>query len=384
MLKKLLTGCLTIVAAAALAVPAMAADISGKVNGRAIGELVSSSDKAGKADAVSKMDMGGRARFGYDLTAKEGDWKVTGTLETYSNFSVAYGDAALTLHQKFVKLENDAFSVALGTQWWGMCYKAATGAWTTGETIDRFCYGVGGSINTVKGALHNFGTAMAAEVPLVNSQKSRDERMIIGVKSIGLQVMLEMNYDGGATATGDEYNSTAYGVQYDGAFGPVGLTAAYVSKGTAANGKASEKTPKDAATFTAMTLGVQYNLNEAMALEFDYEAETYAPGYTSKGATGAKTQTGTTMGLAFSMALSETQGILVGYDTSVFQTGETGAKDVNYASLTIDFIQKIAGQKFYAGYKTESTTSDVLKDLNANFEGGIQTSKLLVGAKVMF
>jgi len=374
MLKKLLTGCLTIVAAAALAVPAMAAEMSGKVNGRAIGEFMSSSDKYGKADAVSKLDMQGRARFGYDLIAKEGEWTVTGKFETLSEYGIKYGDTGATLLQKFVKLENDAFSVSLGTQWWGICYKTATGAWTTGEAIDRPCYGIGASMYGAVGNAAKVDATLSAGLP--QNLKSRDDRMIIGIKSVGLQVMLEMNYMDVGSTTGDQYNTSAYGVQYDGAFGPVSLTAAYVTKGLKANDKASEKTSLDGAAFTELTLGVQYNVSEAMAVEFEYEAE----GYTL-GTSGSKTATTTAMGLAFSMALSESQGLLVGYDTSVTNSGVSGAKDYNYASLTFDFIQKIAGQKFYAGYKSDAMTSDNFKGTQ---DGGLQSSKILVGAKVTF
>jgi len=365
MLKKLLTGCLTIVAAAALAVPAMAAEMSGKVGGRAVAELISSSSKASKdADTVSKLDMTAHGRLEYQMAAKEGDWTVTGRFELRSNTPTTE-DSTISVLQKYVKLENDAFSVALGKQWWGFVYLTPF----LGDTIDRHCYGCGYALNNYYEKISGAKAVDAIEI--------RENRLIVGIKNVGLQLMVQMNYeDGVKDTTTDNFNETAYGVQYDGKFGPVKVAAAYVSKGTKANIKSSEKTVQDGASFSSMALAVQYAISEAMFVEGDYETESY-----TSGIAGSKTNTSTVTGLAFAMALSEASGIVAAYDmySIVYVHPTTGVllDAIPANRTTINFEQKIAGQKFWVGYASNAITQ-------STYSIDYSDASIVLGARVNF
>jgi len=352
MLKKLLTGCLTIVAAAALAAPTMAVDMSGKIGGRAVADLYSYSAKivntnTGKAgDTVSYMDMASEGRLDYTLTAKDGDWTASGKFEVRSSVGTnAYSD--IVVLQKYIKLENDAFAVSLGTQWWGFVYLTPytgnSGVW------DRFCYGC---------------------IDL------RADRLIVAVKNVGLQVEYKVNNEDTADSTTDAYDETQYGLQYTGAFGPVNVAAAYVSQSWKANKNqdaATEKTAKDGRVITQLAAAAQYVLNGAMFIEGDYEATS-----STDGTSGAKTQTKNTMGLSFAMAMSPVQGFMVAYDQTTENTGVSGAKDVVTTLLTASFEQKIAGQKFWVGYNSSS------KDFGVSGADTETKSTISLGGRVSF
>jgi len=167
MLKKLLTGCLTIVAAAALAVPAMAAEMSGKVGGRAAADLVSKSSTPGGGDSVNYMDIESEGRLSYMLTATEGDWTSTGMFEIRSNNGANYGVQPIVL-QKYFQIENEAVSVALGTKVWGFVY--LTPYMGVSSSWDRYCYGCGSLTG-------KFGL----------SSDYRDDRLEVAIKQVGLR-----------------------------------------------------------------------------------------------------------------------------------------------------------------------------------------------------
>jgi len=353
MLKKLLTGCLTIAAAAALTLPAMAADMSGKVGGRAVADLVSKSSKTvdtttGKAgDAVSYLDMASEGRLDYTFTATEGDWTATGKVELRSNSGTNVATTNPVVLQKYIKLENDAFSVSLGGQWWGFVYLTPyvgdSGQW------DRFCYG-------------------CIDI--------RAERLIVGVKSVGLQLMMKMNNEDTADSTTDAYDETQVGFQYNGAFGPVTVAAAYVAQSWKANKNqdaATEKTAKDGRKINQLAFAAQYAISDAMFAELDYEGTS-----STDGTSGAKTATKNTMGLAFSMAMSEVQGFTVAYDQTTENAGTDGAKDVVTSLITATFQQKIAGQKFWVGYNSST------KDFGVSGSDQQTSSTIALGGRVSF
>jgi hypothetical protein len=349
MLKKLLTGCLTIVAAAALAVPAMAADMSGKVEGRATAEFLSKSYNDGSS-SYSYLEMQSHARLGFNMSATEGDWTATGRVESRANFGDEDGYQIL---QKYVQLENDQFSVSLGKRWWGFCYMTPF----LGDSVDRQCYGI--------------GQALGNEV-----LTPRDNRMMISIKNVGVQLLVQMdNEDSNGDSTGDSYNESLFGLQYDGAFGPLKVTAAYVSASYAAieeQDATAVDTAYDGASGSSLSLGVQYAVSDVMFVEFDYESEAFTPGIS-----GSDTQTGVQMGLAFSMAISEAQGFVVAYDQQTTNSGASGADDNVTTYITANFEQQIAGQKFWVGYDSSSNKANPDADAVVN-------TALVLGARVNF
>jgi hypothetical protein len=343
MLKKLLTGCLTIAMAAALAVPAMAAEVTGKVGGRAVADLSSVSvTPQGGADGYSYMDMAAQGRIDYKLTATEGDWSFSGKVEYRSNTSHDAYVSPVVL-QKFFTLENDAFAVSLGTQWFGFVYltpyMGVTDAW------DRACYG-------------------CADL--------RSDRAIVKIKSVGLDILYGANMNNG-DATADAYQISELGLQYNGAFGPVAVAAQYLSQAYAAVENLDQSTDKstmDGYTLNEMAFAVRYGISEAMFVEFDYNSLS-----TKMKDVDAKNTI--TMGLAFAMAFSEAQGIAVAWDQAVADSGTSDADDdTTKTTMTFTFNQKIAGQQLFFGYNN-------ILDHKKDVDDGVKTV-MAFGGRVNF
>lgn len=358
MLKKLLTGCLTIVAAAALAVPAMAAEMSGKVGGRAAADLLSVSKTpvtAGKAgDAYSYMDMVSEGRLSYMLTATEGDWTAKGLFEIRSSNGTDFNSNPVVL-QKYVQFENEAVAFALGLKVWGFVY--LTPYMGVSSSWDRFCYGCYAS------AYSDF-----------NGVTYRDDRLNIVLKQVGLQLYYSAKtneVDSDADGTKETYQKTAYGLQYDGNFGPLTLVAAYQTLSTAAieNFGGGKDKPLDGYAGSELSLAVRYAVMEGMFVEGDYNS------FSEKIKDG-KDQTNNTMGLAFAMALSETQGFVVSYDQQTYNSGVSGAKDKITTEMVASFNQKIAGQQVWVAYEANSS-----KDGDADAATG---STIALGGRVSF
>lgn len=344
MLKKLLTGCLTIAAAAALAMPAMAADVDGKAGGRAIGEIVSHSEKVGDGDSVSWIDMQSQGRLDYTVTVTDGDWTAMGKTEIRSaNGEDAYDD--MQILQKYVKIGNDAFYFALGTKWWSWYHMTPF----VGESIDRHCY--------------------ACTNP-------RTDRLEVGLKEVGLNFFYGLSNDGKDTdATGDAYDISELGVEFKKAFGPVNVAAAYYSYASAANENLDADTvdtANDGYTLAEMSFGVQYVLNDAMFIEFDYESTA-----STTGISGADTDSDVWMGLAFAMALSEKQGFMVSYEQNTYNTGASNDEDRIDTYLIANFEQKLGGAKLWAGYKSRTQTDDDVDDDSS-------WSDMVIGTRVNF
>jgi len=346
MLKKLLTGCLTIAAAAALALPAMAADMSGKVGGRAVADLISYSYSPAEGDGVSYTDMFAQGRIDYKLTATEGDWTATGYVELRSPYT---GDSYsnVTVLQKYVKFENEAVSLSLGTQWWGFVYLTPYVGAT--DSHDRHCYGC---INL------------------------RDDRLIVGVKQVGLQLYYSTRNIDTSDSTSDGLAKTEFGLQYDGTFGAVTVAAAYVSQSKAAieNLDQAKDTAGDGYAASQFALAVRYAIQEGMYVEGDYEAYASTPG-----TSGADTATQNTMGVAFAMALSESQGFAVAYDLTTDNSGASGADDYKTSLLTFMFNQMLAGQKLWVGYNAKNVDKAYGTDIKAD-----SYSTIALGGRVTF
>jgi hypothetical protein len=367
-----LTGCLTIAAAAALAVPAMAADMSGTVGGRAAADLISYSktpvDSTGKSgDSYSYMDMQAEGRLSYELKATEGDWTSTGKFEIRSNNGTTYASNPIVL-QKYFQLENEAVSFALGTKVWGFVYLTpyvgVSSAW------DRYCYGCG----SITG---QFGL----------SSSYRDDRLTIGIKQAGIQLFyatskvdeeVDVDIDGTTDVTATNLQKTGYGLQYDGNFGPVTLVLAYQTRSYAAieNLSTAKDGALDGANSTELALAVRYAIQEGTFVEVDYEGSTFKYGNKVGTSISDDTQTQNTMGLAFAMALSEAQGFMVSYDQSTYNTGVSGAKDVVATKLVASFNQKLGGQQVWAAYQA---------DTNKNGDNdAVNESKIALGGRVSF
>jgi hypothetical protein len=329
--------------AAAMTFPTMAAEMSGKVGGRAVADLSSVSYVPAEGDGFSYMDMASQGRIDYTLASTEGDWTFTGKVEIRSNTGTdAYTNPVIL--QKYFKVENDAVSVALGAQWFGFVYltpyMGVTDAW------DRQCYGCA---------------------------SLRDDRVIVGIKSVGLNILYGVKNQDTTDSTSDAYSRTETGLQYNGTFGAVTVAAQYLTQSFAAIENLDSVTTdsaQDGYAVAQMAFAVRYMIAEGMFAEFDYQTlSTKAKDVDAANTVG--------MGLAFAMAFSEAQGIAVAWDTWTEDKGTSeSADDQVYTRMAATFNQKLAGQQVFAGYQSDTSTVDG--------EAQGTTTKIAFGGRVDF
>jgi hypothetical protein len=343
MLKKLLTGCLTIAMAAAMALPAMAADVT--VGGRAHSSLMMVSVTPEGGDGYSYMNIESEGRIQATGKATEGDWTFSGSVELRSNFGTEAYSGPVVL-QKYFQLENDQFALAMGTKWFGFAY--LTPFIGLSDALDRECYG-------------------CADL--------RSDRISFKLKEVGLEIVYGVNNNDTSDSTGDGYTTTNMGLAYMGAFGPVNLAFVYVSSANSAvENQDAVTADSDVAnmTTTNMALMVQYAISEAMWVEFDYDSTA------TVSAKDADPGTKVTMGLAFSMALSEAQGFTFVYDMITNDNGVPDDTAFTTTSTIMDlyFTQKIGGGTLFAGYESKADALDG--------EATLATTVMAVGGRMNF
>lgn len=325
MLKKLLTGCLTIAMATAMATSAMAADVT--VGGRATSNLVSTTYTPNEGDGYSYMNIESEGRIHAVAKASEGDWTFSGKVEVRSSGGAeAYSEPVIL--QKYFQLENDAFAIAMGTKWFGLAY--LTPFMGLSNELDRECYGCA---------------------------NLRDDRISFKLKEVGLEIIYSADQEEGANSTGDEFVATELGLAYTGKFGPVTLAVQYLSISNAMvenfDQTTEDTTAKNGTSTTELTLGVQYAITEGMFVEFDYDSLAVVA------AEDADPATTVMMGLAFSMAFSEAQGFTFAYDMKTADKGTDASEDDSTdVSMVLYFEQKIGGGRLFAGYEGYSQSVD--------------------------
>jgi len=334
MLKKLLTGCLTIAAAAALALPAMAADVT--VGGRAHSSLVSTSYSPNVGDGYSYLDIESEGRIDVKAKATAGDFSFSGRMEIRSNYGSEHKaitgseyKASPVILQKYFTLENDAFALSMGTKWFGLAY--LTPFVGLSDAVDRKCYGC---------------------------TDLRNDRISLMLKEVGLEVVLGMDSENldSADGTGDAYTGTQVGLQYNGAFGPVKVGLQYLSTSYSMieykNSTSKTSTKQDGKTDTELTIMGQYAISDAMFVELDYDSISNAPKSGDANIT-------TIMGLAFSMALSEAQGFTFSYDMVANDNGTSvSTDDTTVNKMVLYFTQSIGGGTLFAGYMSDAAATD--------------------------
>jgi len=344
MLKKMFKSCLAIAMICAMAAPVYA-EVEKKVGvrGRAVAELVQTSVK----DGASSLNMWSEGRIGLSMSAKEGDWSIGGVTELRTK------EAAVTDNlYNWVHVENDAVKLSMGRQWWGMVYLSAYTGYS--NKADRYCYGCGmAGLGSDGAGLPNFGV--------------RDARFIATIKSVGLQVMAQLNAE-------TTYNETAFGVLYPAKFGPLKLTAQYVSYSTAIDAKNTKHVKKgsaeDGGSTGELAVGLAYNLSEAMYFDFHFESNTY-----QSGVAGSKAAAATTMGLGANIGLGNGMGVGAYFDNSSRDDG-TPKKKVGTA-ITASFLKSFNGQQLWVAYNSTGLKDDDIA-LDSN------TSNIALGGRVNF
>jgi hypothetical protein len=334
MLKKLLTGCLTIVAAAALAVPAMAdGSVTGRVRGF-IGQVsaVSNGESAGSVmqfQSDSRIQLNGSGEAGsFTGTAKvELDMGSDGT--TLGTRSQA---AAPTVRQAWVQLANDSFSVRFGRD-------LPFGVYYLPKYVE-FVVPV--------------STFWIGEDVTVSGSNERTDYLNIGLMNIGpgnLNIILGMNTYGQETdSTTDQYNETTVGAKWAGAFGAVGLQVEYASSSTSVDTSTGSQyagvkdTEWDGGSKTNISFAVSYAISDLMGVGVNVESQSRKAGGSS-----TDTEATTAYELYFNLGLDETQGISLGYGAEAYKASpDADQKDTT--EISFGYAKTMGMAKLYAGY----------------------------------
>jgi len=201
MLKKLLTGCLTIAMIGAFSASA-AADTSFKWTGNVSASLIQDTAKEATTDAesVTEMNMGVTGDLDFIATVTGDVWTGTAHVE----MDIADAVDGLTFDDVYVTMENESMEITFGEV-------DLVGLYYGGNALAEIdpTYGAGG-----------------------NGSYAPNEQgwLQLNMKDVGLKLMLGINeVDDDADATGDQYNSTSYGVTFEKSFGDLNLGVQYVS-----------------------------------------------------------------------------------------------------------------------------------------------------------
>ncbi|MCG8335111.1 MAG: hypothetical protein MJE63_11370 [Proteobacteria bacterium] len=328
MLKKLLTGCLTIAMIGAFSASAVA-ETTFTWKGNVAATLEQSTTKAATdgAESITEMDM--YATGDLDLVVEKSGDTWTGT--AYLDIDFKSNDDAIPEAQKlgiddaYVKMSNDTMAISFGE----FDPVGIGKGWDNlGDNIDE-TYGAGGNGN---------------QVP------NEQGWLMLSLTEVGLNLFIGMNQDSvdfneDATNDDGEAASTSFGASFDKSFGDLSLALEYVSKSWTRdenNGDAiGEDSLSDGASTAGIALAVQYSLgNMAFALNYESATLTY-------GGDADDDLKESWMELVFDMAISDTQGLSAGYGMKTQELGDT-----KYAGtdLTLSFKLGTGGVDHYFTY----------------------------------
>ena len=322
----LLKALITTAILSGFAITGWAAEMTGKVNGRARATLVQESIK----DGASTMDMDADGRLGYEMSTTDGQWTGTGYLQV--NLA---SDGTLYLRDANVTLENQTLSVAAGRQYpWGV---------TVGN----------------KYLTDNIGDIYwAGEYATKNGW---DSFLKVGLKDVGLSFVLGMNpqTDGAADLTpavDDVYNETVAAAIYSTSMGALSINASYISVSGEFDEKAANPAAKDSAVDgyaqSSIAVGVGFAISEMMAVALNIDMLTTKAGG-SPAPDDVKDQY---MALIFDRGLSETSGVTVAYNT--YSQDDGSDNPLASTAIVAGYNAVVAGTSIYLQYFSETTKDD--------------------------
>jgi hypothetical protein len=345
MLKKLLTGCMTIAMACAFSASVTAADITWTGNVTANVMQITTQANEDDAESISYTDMFASADL--DMSAKfSGDvWSAEAKIE----IDVAYdgGDDALNddfNDKNFQDISIDDLYVVASKE--GL-------AITVGE-FDPF--GIGKGVEYVADIDETMGAgglgAGFGEQGLVQ----------VSFTDVGLSLLVGMNktgkyYQGDDTdSTGDVASQTTYGAQFEKAFGDFGLALGYYAAATSINeddaGNVTEDGAKDGGSASEIVLAAQYTLNN-MAFALNYT------GYSAEDGVDDKQNT-SYIELVFDMAVNDDVGFTAAYtqvaDKKEPDVGDEHTIDSTYIHLSLMF--KLGPVENYLTYMSKTYEDD--------------------------
>jgi len=358
MLKKLLTGCLTIAMIGAFSASA-AAETTFTWSGNLAAILLQQTIKEATTDAegVTEMDM--YAQGDLDLTIVNAGDTWTGTAYFDFDFnSASYGgsdtfstfagdiptDQALGIDDMYVKMSNDTMAISFGEF---DPVGIGKGDDNQGDILDN-TYGAGG-----------LGSAVPNE----------QGWLMLSLTDVGLDIFVGLNEDQkgkkstetGYDASNDgEVASTAYGAKFDKSFGDFALALEYVSIGfkrDEKNGSAvAEDSKWDGASASELALAAQYTMGQ-MAFTLNYTSATF-----KSGTPDTDDNKQSWMELVFDMSLSDSQALTAAYGIRKSDAGDS--KNYSGSDLSASFKIATGGVNNYISYAT-STVKEADADESA-------------------
>jgi len=357
MLKKLLTGCLTIVAAAALAVPAMA---DANVTGRVRAYLGQQSNVNAGESAGSTMQFQSDSRIQVNATGEAGSFTGTAKLELEMGGNDGGGIGVTStandpsVRQAWIKLANDSFSVKLGRDNpFGTYYLPKYVEFVV--PVNTFWIGE-------------------------NVNNNRNDYLVVGLPNIGpgsLDIIFGMNAYGLDTdSTTDQYSETTVAAKWKGAFGAVGLQVEYASQSRTVDTSTGSKyagikdSAYDGASLALLSFAVSYDISDMMGVGLNVESKT------EKAGSDAENDVTTSYELYFNMGLDDTSGISLGYGAKTEKA--TPDSDDNVTTImSVGYAKTMGLVKFVAGYYNETNKPDPDTDASS-------TSLIALGGIVSF
>ena len=345
MLSKMMKAALTAALLSALSIPAMAADMTGKVNGRARAALVQTTIK----DGASTMDMAGDGRLGYEMSSTDGDWTATGYVQ------LGLGDdGAVSLRDAKVTLENASMAITAGRQYpWGV---------TNGNKY----------LTDNIGDIYWAGEYVTRNV--------RDSFLKVGLKDVGLSGVLGMNPQTVDDTTTDAYNETVFAALYGTSMGALSINASYISVSGAIDEKQANTAGKDSSVDgyaqSSIAVGVGFAISETMSIALNIDSISVQAGGNPK----PKVVSDQYMALIFDLGLSESSGVTVAYNT--YSQNDGSSNPLAKTAIVAGFNKSLAGASIYVQYFSETEKDDDLDATTGLPVADAATSK--VGAGVTY
>ena len=306
--------------------PGWAAEISGKINGRARATLVQEIVK----DGASTLDMDADGRFGYEMSTKDGGWTGTG----YVQLGLS-SDGSISLRDTYVGLENATLAITAGRQFpWGV---TVGNKYLTDNIGDIYWAGENATKN------------------------GRDSFVKVGLKPVGLSFVLGMNpqtdaADGVTTAVDDVYSETVAAAIFSTSVSSLSINASYISVSSTIDekqtGAAAKKSALDGYTQSSIALGVGFDITKMIGIALNVDQVTVQKG----GSPAPDPVADQYVTLIFDLGLSDSMGVTAAYNTYTQDDGSD--KPLAKTAIVAGFNATVAGTGLYVQYYSETAKDD--------------------------
>jgi hypothetical protein len=344
MLKKLLTGCLTIAMIGAFSA-SVSAETTFTWSGDVTGTYLMQSNKDGTEDAETLSKSVMKATGDLDLAVVKSGDNWTGT--AYFDFDFK-NNTDLEVDDLYVKMANEQFAISVGA--FDPIGIGQGGAYL-GEIDDTYGAGelfIPGEQGWLQVSLVEIGLDIFAGM---NKPKYEYDDPGTSVVTLATENLFDATTDG-------EYASTAFGFTFKKTINIIDLGIQYVTMSTSVDENNSSDSTKDGnfdgLSANEMSLAVTANFNEQMALTLNFSSGKLTPG-----TSGAKEQSIQTTELSFDYGFSDTMGLTAVYGQYVYNTGESGkGNEYTGTEMNLTLNIKTDGIDHYIAYQAMDLQSD--------------------------